>query len=567
MSKNDSGNKKSKNKQPKKKIRKVLAKAIKGELTPSQLFPILFLFILALIILFVILSPILFNNRDIYRRNVYIATDKDKVYDKELNDIYREGSYQQQFNSLNELKNQSLEKNGYVPEPILDAEKKLEKTGLEKISTVKELTSNDPFKYLPDFEKLIEVYEKLPSITIGSAMEDLKASYTDALRSGEVENLSRYHDIYAGYTGIFWGKQTAITLKEIGDKMIRYLNTRLKIAKETDDIVWAYEIIKETYALYKDIEYKKLPNTEQKIRPLINEVVELYNTYSKQSEDIRKKIEVVKQIYYSATESIENKVVRLNEILKEASETDKALRLVKEIRESKALLAEKSFEYLKDDIRHIIREYKEKDKIHLVLNEKTIPELNNLLKQYSEKELVKNYPARSQLIKVMHALNYLKIISGDNTFVVKLNSIELSKPIEELKMYIGTYPADKGYDGRHLFTYDSVKVDPEPNKIINQNEDVSYVYEYNEELFFPYNIGEQIIIRFKSDNQYVLSLEGNDRTRNPIRYKLPNERGNPFIILDTDIVLFKWKDESYKMTLKIGTETLPEYPALFSELF
>jgi len=191
-----------------------------------------FLIIIFLLILFVVVMPLFFQPENIYRKNIiqnqtYKATPE---YIDEINKIYGETNPIKKYNDFNKLKNKN------ISDSLLQLGNKIDNEILSNINTVSELAnnSNNILKVLPRFEELVKIYEQLPSIKISTALDNVKTTYINNLKSGEIETLAEFKAKYSTFNPNSSNIIEAQKLQEIGNSIIIYIQTRLKIAKETE---------------------------------------------------------------------------------------------------------------------------------------------------------------------------------------------------------------------------------------------------------------------------------------------------------------------------------------------
>ncbi len=534
-----------------------------GRINPSQLFLFLFFVIILMIIFFMIILPKFYQPSIVYRREAQVSSYPLDNYQEDITSIYSDSDPVSKYNKLRTLRTKVIKDKGYLSEDLMDFEQNIKENFITEIRTVKELTLNNPLKYFPEFEKLIEVYEQIPSIIIDESLNNIKTGYIQTLKSGERETIAEYRKkYYFSFDSFFNGGE----IKELANTLIKYIETRIKIAKETKDSIWAYNIIKETLSpqYYGTLEFSKFPKLETIFKRLISEAKSLREKYRILSAESELEIEQVNNIFNNETLNLNDKLNKLEEKSKEAQNIDKSLRLKREILRVQMKLVEKYYKNLQKTIIDIISNYKIKSEYNNILNNNTITKMKAEFKTYLENIYAIRFPYESKISQVKTANDYLKLISKNNiNFIVTLNSISSSVELENLNIEIGTYNTNKEYKGEFIKSHYST-----PRKNYSTKSDNIYFYEYNKEIIFPFNPGEQIIIRIKSGSNYIFSISSNERTNFPLTYSLPNERGNHFLIFkQTSAIPFKWKGNEYEIKMSFNTTNLPKYPDLFIKLF
>lgn len=534
-----------------------------SKITPSQLFLFLFFIIVLMIAFFMFILPEFYQSSIVYRRQAQVTSYSLDEYQEDITNIYSEPNPIKRYHKLEVLRETVVTHKGYLSKYFEEFEQNIKKNIITEVERIRELTLNNPLKYFPEFQDLIKMYEQISSLTINETLNKVKTEYLNTLKSNEKEIIAEYRkEYYFNLDSFFNGGK----IKELASTLIKYLEIRVSISKETQDAIWAYKIIKETLSpqYYGTLEFDKFPHLNIRFKRLKIEAKSLRDDYRLLSAEVELGIEQVNNIFNNNTLTLNDKFNKLEEKLIETQNINKSIKLNYEIIKIQMKLVEEYYKSLQNDIKSIISSYKIKLEYHNILNTETINKMKPIFKSYLEHEYVIEFPYESNITQVKSAYDYLKLITKNNVnFLVTLNSISSSVELKNLNIEIGTYNTNKEYDGKFIKTYYKTAKKNYTAKSKNL-----FYYEFNKEIIFPYYPGEQFIIRFKSHNNYIFSISSNERANYPLTYSLPNERGNHFLIFkQSSEIFFKWRNKKYEIKMNFNTNNLPKYPDLFITLF
>ncbi len=497
--------------------------------------------------------PLFFQPENIYRKNIiqnqtYKATPE---YIDEINKIYGETNPIKKYNDFNKLKNKN------ISDSLLQLGNKIDNEILSNINTVSELAnnSNNILKVLPRFEELVKIYEQLPSIKISTALDNVKTTYINNLKSGEIETLAEFKAKYSTFNPNSSNIIEAQKLQEIGNSIIIYIQTRLKIAKETEDILWGYIILQETKRLYNPIQNEnKLPTIENKIRNLLIDIDYMIEEYKPLKTKVENEMRECENIFNSTEYNIETKIKELDEKFSLSKRIKKSIKLQKHIIEFQNKLVINYYNKMIENIKDIVFSYKNSNEHYKALNNETIPRIKIFLEDYLEKDF-SSYFVIENYLKVKKAYDYLNTITTKNIkYVVKI--IQLISPIDlgEISILIDTYENNEIKSNKKVS-------EKSPIRLIDK-----YIYELSKEVIFPYQPNQEIIISIKSNDKFITSISSKELATSPLSYNLPNEKGNHFLIFNLENINFEKNNTEYTLELKIDSSELPEYPLLLVEL-
>jgi hypothetical protein len=542
------------------------------KIKPSQFFPFILIIIAGIILLSILLSD---KPVQVYRAN----TQKDEVALKPIRDkidnIFEEESIETRYIKLEETKEDLRTNRGNIPEPVIQAENQLIRDTVSRIQSTKEYAESDPLNTLPDFQQLISLYEQLPQLPVADSMEELKQSYTKDFNSGEKDLIQKYITLYnnfypiyeyfnedaveiidtiaknLGYKGIEGWEESKQELIQTGVRLVEYLQARYKIANETEDLLWAYDIAKETIPLYSDIPFNnKLPGIEAELIQHTNRIKYLWQDYSEEKNIIQEKIREAEDLYRKISLSIEQRISELDKMLKDADKIKRSFSLKKSIIRFQNELVKDFYNDFENEISNMLNQYVTDNGFQNIINKQSSIKLKSMCNNYLDKDFVLKFYRSSNMYLVMGAKEYLNTLSIRNIkFAVNLNNLVIDENLGKISVSIGTYDASKEYDGRKIISHSTTK------KVKPVEKDNRFIYEYDTELIFPYETGTQIIIRFESDKEGLKWISSNN-----IAYP-EDKRGYHFqVFSETEF-------QYHNMNIDFDTNNLPQYPAFFGKLF
>ena len=542
----------------------------KRNIKPSQFFTFILIVIIGVAVILIMLSG---GHVTVYRNPDNGKAVSRPIQDK-INQIYAQDNIKSQYQTLEQTKQEFVSNRGNIPQPIIETENQLIREMVADIDKTARKTQTDPIDTLPDFQELINLYEQLPQLPIADSMEDLKQTYSKELNSGEKdliqEYISQYNNYYPiydyfnddakeiidtiakklGYRGIEGWEQSRQELIANGVRLVEYLKARHQIATETDDLLWAYDIAKETIPLYSEIPFNdKLPNIEAELMQSISRIKYIWQEYSEDKNRIIEKIKDAQEIYESINLSIESRIDRLEEKLKEADSIKRSFSLKKRIIRFQNDLVSNYYDDFENGIASMLNQYVTSHGFQNIINEKSVKQLKDTFQNYLKKDFVMKFHITAKVTMINEAMTYLKTLSDYDRFQVTVNSLTVDKDLGKMSVSIVTYPSTKDYDGSKIRSYNQTEA------IQPVKKDGSFVYEYNNVLEFPYDAGEQIIIMLDSDEEGLKYVSSNN-TAYP-----EDKRGYHFQVFS------EMGFDYHNMKIDFNTTDIPDYPIFFGKLF